>query len=198
MGNRSIAETMSKNILFLLAFFNNLEDKSKGEWFRNRFPHVFGQNVLDFNLLTNDFSSLSNEFSNEAIYKILDAALLNGIYPTKALNTVYMGGEGGTSKMVSNLFCFKKISRHLNKDVIQFLFKKIEESTSTPYELIGNASMNNDSIKNNRINSVSGKTKSEILFYLKKGVPSSEIAQTYNLPLQKVAAYKAHITMGTY
>lgn len=40
--------------------------------------------------------------------------------------------------------------------------------------------------------------KSEIVEFLKDGIPSAEIAEAYNLSTQTVAAYKAHLTMGTY
>lgn len=42
------------------------------------------------------------------------------------------------------------------------------------------------------------KTKKSILSDLRKGKDTHDIAKKYKVSVQTVAAYKAHLTMGTY
>lgn len=45
---------------------------------------------------------------------------------------------------------------------------------------------------------VRNKVKEDIIAFLKEGIPDNEIIECYNIKTQQLAAYKAHITMGTY
>ena len=156
---------------------------------------------------------MSDQSNNYVRFANLRAAMLfvmegeyrtTDFYPSDIITTRYVANR---VPMYTVLIKFNRFKQSSMKRRKEFADQKGQELVLKPIYNIDSGSnkytaispvVYSQPVKKNKVYKKRKFNKSEVVYLLNNKIPDSEIKETYNVSTQQLAAYKAHITMGTY